>query len=110
MQVGKQHGHGDEVADHELPAGLFLDQPEDVRDRDPLHRVVAGMAAGVERRLEVDPANGWMRDREIDDPAELMLVDAAFDRRHQRHVQPCRGQAIQGTNALLDECRLRRAT
>ena len=103
MQVGKQHGTGMKSLTTNLPAGLFLDQPEDVRDRHPLHRVVTGMAARVERRLEVDPANGRMRDREIDDPTELMLVDAAFDRRHQRHVQPCRGQAVQGANALLDD-------
>ena len=103
MHVGKQHGTGMKSLTTNLPAGLLLDQPQDVGDRDPLHRVVAGMAAGVERRLKVDPANRRMRDREIDDATELVLVDAAFDRRHQRDVQPRRGQAVQGADALLDD-------
>jgi hypothetical protein len=47
-----------------------------------------------------------MRDREIDDPAEFVLVDAPCDRRDQRDVQSGRGEAIQGANPLLDDARL----
>ena len=85
-------------------------RPENVRDGDPLHRVVLEVPARMECRLEVDPANGRMGDREVDDPADLVLVDAALDGRHQGDVAADRGQTIQRANLLRHDVRRRRAT
>jgi hypothetical protein len=41
------------------------------------------MAAGVVGRLEVDPAHGRVPEREGHDRADLVVVHAALDRRHE---------------------------
>jgi hypothetical protein len=37
------------------------------------------MTTGMERGLEVDPPDGGVLDRKVDDLADFMLVDAALD-------------------------------
>ena len=67
---------------------LLLDQPDDVRDRHALHRIVSCVAARVEGGLEVDAVHGRMIEAEADDAPDLVLIDAAFDRGHENDVQP----------------------
>ena len=81
-------GHRNEIADQKLARSLLLDQLQDIRDGHALQRIVLHVAARVKGGLEVDPPHGRMLNGEIDDLADFMLVDAAFDGGNQHHGQP----------------------
>ena len=59
------------------------------------------VAACVKRRLEVDSPNGRMLNGEVDNLADFVLVDTAFDRGNQRHAQPDGSKPIQGAELFL---------
>ena len=53
------------------------------------------MAAGVEGRLKVDSFHGRMIEAEADDPADLVLIDAALDGGHKDDGAADFGQAVE---------------
>ena len=63
-----------------LFGGLRFDQPENIRDGHALHRIVRVVTSGMEGGLKINSANGRMPDGEFDDLADLMFIDAPFDR------------------------------
>jgi hypothetical protein len=54
----------------------------------------------VERGLEVDTKDRGVIDRKFDDSADLVLVDAAFDRRDENYRASSIGQAVEGSQLL----------
>src|SRR5262249_12501472 len=99
----KAAGYRNEVAGDELPAGLRLDQPNDVGDCHPAHGIMPYVAAGVKGRLERDASYRRMLDREFDDPSYFMLVDTTLDRRNDRDVQSNLREPVEGAQFLVED-------
>ena len=60
----------------------------------------------MERGLKVDSADGGMLDREVDDLADLVFIDAALDGRHDRDIEADLSQAVQRAQLLFEDVRL----
>ena len=61
------------------------------------------MSASVKRRLEVDAANGRVRNGEVHDAPDLVLVHATLDGRDDRGVQSGSREPIERANLLVDD-------
>src|SRR5260370_24777921 len=79
-------GNRNKIDELEFYRRLRLNELENVRDRHASHGIVLDVAAGMEGGLEVDPANGGMPDRKVDDLSDFVFVDAAFDCGNERYV------------------------
>jgi hypothetical protein len=93
------------IIDTEQPIHLCLDQPDDIRDRHPLHRVVLHEASGVERWLKVDAEDRWVAvaHPKANDVVNFVLVNAAFDRRHQHYLAVDPGYANQRSQFFIQD-------
>src|SRR6185312_8095346 len=77
-------GDGDEVFGLE-DFDLFQDAAAHLRECKAMDRCVIPLqAAGLLHRLEGDAADAWLLQRELDDGAHLVVVDAALNRHDQR--------------------------
>ena len=106
LHVGKQQGTGTKSLATNLPRGLRFDRPDDIRDRHAAHRIVLHVAAGMKGRLKRHPSNRRMLDCEFDDPADLVVVHAALDRRNDRDAQPDLCKPVERPQLLLQQVRL----
>ena len=68
----KTAGNRNKIADLELPGRLRFNEVENVGDGYAGHGIVLYLAARMKSRLEVDPADGRVLDRKVDNPADLV--------------------------------------
>ena len=79
----KTAGHGNEIARLELAIRLRLNQPKNVGDGHPLHRIVLMVTTRMERWLKIDSPHCRVLNGKVNDLPDLMLVHAPLDCRAQ---------------------------
>ena len=102
-QVGKQHGTGKKSFLTEPVRPLLGDQLDHVGVGQPGQRVELDVPAGVGDRLERHRPDRGVRDAELDDVAQLVLVQPAFDGGDQGDGEPGLGAVVQRLLLALAE-------
>ena len=92
VAAGQRH----EVGRAEPAAALLCEPTKQSGRREPVHRIVGGVATRREDRLEGHPADVVGRQREVDDRPDLAVVHAQPDRAGERGEDPGLREAPQG--------------
>ena len=104
VTVGMGAGKRQKIILAEHAAGLLGDAADDVGERDAfLQRVGQHMASRIGRRLKADAGDPASLQPEFYDGADVVIVHAGVQRRHQNHANAMLAERFDGPQLRLDQ-------